>query len=359
MKILDKYIIKKYLGTFFFILALIMAISVVIDISEKLDDFLRSRPSLFQLVFNYYFNFIIFYSNLFSSLLLFIAIIIFTSKLAQNSEVISILSSGVSFNRFLRPYFIGTTFLVVLSVTLNHFGIPYANQTRIEFESTYVRSPFHIRKTNLHREIEPGTIVYFGRFSGKNKIGYNFSIEKWDGDKLKYKLMADRAVRQNDSTREWTIQNYFIRTIDGEREHVRSGPRLDTIFNFDIEDFGQNQDYAMTMNSFDLNNYIDSQKKRGADDLARYRLELHQRTSIPFAAYVLMIIGVSIASRKARGGMGLHIVAGVAIAFLYLLFLRMFSVSAINAGLQPLIAVWIPNIIFTFIAVYFYRKAAK
>jgi lipopolysaccharide export system permease protein len=359
MKILDKYIIKKYLGTFFFIMGIIMAISIVFDLSEKLDDFLRTQPTVYEMIVHYYFNFIIYYSNIFSSLLLFISIIIFTSNLAQNSEVIAILSSGVSYNRYLRPYFIATTFLVVLSVSLNHFGLPYANKIRIDFESRYWHGQFQIHKKNLHREVVPGTIVYFGRFSGGNKVGYNFSIEKWDENELIYKLMADRIVRDNDSTNEWTIQNYFIRTIDGEHETVRSGSKLDTVLDFRIEDFGQNLDYAMAMDSKVLNNYIDTQRMRGADDLARYRLELHQRTSLPVAAYVLMIIGVSIASRRVRGGIGLHIVVGVVIAFLYLLFLRMFSVSAMNAGLHPLLAVWIPNILFAFIAFYFYRKAAK
>jgi len=359
MKILDKYIIRKFLGTFFFIMAMIMAISIVFDLSEKLDDFLRTQPTIYEMVVHYYFNFILYYSNIFSSLLLFISIILFTSKMAQNSEVIAMLSSGVSYNRYLRPYFIATTIIVVFTVALYHFGLPYANKIRIDFESIYWYGKFQIRKTNLHREITPGTIVYFGRFTAENKVGYNFSIEKWEENRLTYKLMADRIVRDNDSTNNWTIQNYFIRELDGEDEIVRSGAKLDTVFDFRIEDFGQNLDYAMAMDSKELNDYIDTQRLRGADDLARYRLELHQRTSLPVAAYVLMIIGVSIASRKVRGGIGLHIVAGVVIAFLYLLFLRMFSVSAMNAGLHPLIAVWIPNIIFAFIALFFYRRAAK
>lgn len=359
MKILDKYIIKKYLGTFFFIMAMIMSISIVFDVSEKLDSFLRTHPGFVQIVFNYYFNFVIYYSNVFSSLLIFISIIIFTSKLAQDSEVIAILSSGISYNRFLRPYFIATTFLVLLSIVLNHIGVPYSNKVRLEFENSYVHNKSHIRKTNLHREVEPGTIVYFERFTALNKVGYNFSIEVWDGDVLKSKLMADRIIRNTDSTGHWTLQNYFIRTIDGNNETVVSGAKLDTVFDFKLKDFGQNLALAQAMDSFQLSEYIDKQRARGADDLTQYQLELHQRTSLPSAAYVLMIIGVSIASRKVRGGMGLHIVIGVAFAFIYLLFLRMFSVSAMNAGLQPLIAVWIPNILFGFIALYFYKHAQK
>jgi lipopolysaccharide export system permease protein len=350
---------KKYFGTFFFIMAIIMAISIVFDISEKLDDFLRTKPTMYQLIVHYYFNFILYYSNIFSSLLLFISIIIFTSNMAQRTEVIAILSSGVSYNRYLRPYMLATTMLVVATVLLNHFGLPYANKTRIDFESVYWHGEFNIHKTNVHREITPGTIVYFGRFTAGNTVGYNFSIEKWDGNKLTYKLLADRIVRNNDSTNQWMVQNYFIREIKGEKESLRSGDKLDTIFDFRIEDFGQNLDYAMAMDSRELNDYIDTQRMRGADDLARYRLELHQRTSLPVAAYVLVIIGVSIASRKVRGGIGLHIVIGVVIAFLYLLFLRMFSVSAMNAGLHPLLAVWIPNFLFALIAWYFYSRAAK
>ncbi len=359
MKIIDRYIIKNFLGTFFFIMGIIMAISIVFDISEKLDAFLRSQPGAYEIIVNYYFNFVIYYSNIFTSLLLFIAIIIFTSKLAQNSEIIAILSSGISFNRFLRPYFIATTIVVGFSVLINHTGVPYANKVRLEFEDTFVHNPFHIRKTNLHREMVPGTIVYFERFTSQNKVGYNFSIEHWEGDVLKKKLMADRIIRNTDSTGHWTIQNYFLRTIDGTNETIQSGAKLDTVFAFDLKDFGQNLDLAQAMDSYDLNNYIDVQRARGADDLARYQLELHQRTSLPVAAYVLMLIGVSIASRRVRGGMGLHIVVGVVLAFVYLLFLRMFSVSAMNAGLHPLIAVWIPNFLFGLVALFFYRMAAK
>lgn len=359
MKILDRYIIGKYLGTFFFIMGVIMAISIVFDISEKLDNFLRTNPSVYEIVVKYYFNFVIYYSNIFSSLLIFISIIIFTSKLAQNSEVIAMFSSGISFNRFLRPYFIATTILVLLSIVLNHIGVPYSNKVRLEFENTFVHNKSHIRKTNLHREVEPGTIVYFERFTTLNKVGYNFSIEKWDGDVLKSKLMADRIIRDVDSSGHWTLQNYFIRTIDGNKETVVSGAKLDTVFDFNLKDFGQNLDLAQAMDSYELNAYIDKQRERGADDLARYQLELHQRTSLPSAAYVLMLIGVSIASRKVRGGMGLHIVIGVVLAFTYLLFLRMFSVSAMNAGLHPFIAVWIPNVLFGIIALYFYKTAQK
>lgn len=359
MKILDRYIISKYLGTFFFIMAIIMSISIVFDVSEKIDSFLRTDPGAYEILVNYYFNFVIYYSNIFSSLLIFISVIIFTSKLAQNSEVISILSSGISFNRFLRPYFIATTILVVFSIVSNHIGVPYSNKIRLNFEDTFIHSPYHIQKTNLHREVEPGEIVYFERFTALNKVGYNFSIENWDGDVLKSKLMADRIIRNDDSTGHWTLQNYFIRTIDGTNEVIKSGDKLDTVFNFDLKDFGQNLDLAQAMDSFELNAYIDKQRSRGADDLARYQLELHQRTSLPVAAYVLMLMGVSIASRKVRGGMGLQIVIGVIMAFVYLLFLRMFSVSAMNAGLHPLIAVWIPNILFGFISLYFYRTAAK
>ena len=336
-----------------------MSISIVFDVSEKLDAFLRTDPGIYQIVVNYYLHFVIYYSNIFSSLLIFISVILFTSKIAQNTEVVAILSSGISFNRFLRPYFIATTILVFFSIILNHVGVPYSNKIRLEFENSFVHNKSQIRKTNLHREVVPGTIVYFERFTAMNKVGYNFSIEIWDGDVLKSKLMADRIIRDQDSSGHWTLQNYFIRTIDGNYEVIVSGAKLDTIFDFELKDFGQNLDLAQAMDSFQLSEYIDKQRARGADDLARYQLELHQRTSLPVAAYVLMIIGVSIASRKVRGGMGLHLVIGVVLAFVYLLFLRMFSVSAMNAGLHPLIAVWIPNFLFGLIALYFYRRASK
>jgi len=355
---LDRYIVKKFLGTFFFILTLLMSIAAIFDVSEKIDDFIKSGAPLKAILFDYYVNFIIHYGNLFSPLLIFISVIWFTGKMAHQTEIVAILSGGVSFRRFLWPYFLSATFLAGLSLYLNHYQLPIANKERLQFEEDYVRNKFHINDKNLHREIEPGTIVYFESFSYQQSFGYQFSIERWDEGRLVYKLLADKATC--DSTNHWLIENYFIRTYDSEnKERIRTGRRMDTIIPFNPSDLGQRNTVASALTTPELNKFIEREKLKGSDQVPFYLLEKHQRTSLPFATYILTLIGVSIASRKVRGGIGLHIALGFTIAIIYIFFMKISAVAATNSGLEPMIAVWIPNIIFLGLGAYIYQKTPK
>lgn len=359
MKIIDRYILKKFLGTFFFMLAVIMSIAIVFDISEKLEKFMTNDAPFLKIVFNYYLNFVFYYGNLFSSLLIFLSVLLFTSQMAQRTELVAIFASGVSFRRFLYPYFIGATILVGVSIYFTHYQLPIANKTRLQFEEEYLRKQFRISDKNLHRQYAPGNIAYFESFSTINNVGYKFSIEQWGDDgKLSSKLLADRA-RFDSITGKWVIENYYIREFSDSIETVRRGSKIDTLLALKPSDFGQRISVASTMGYTELNDFIEAERKKGSDKTVHYEIEKHQRTSYPFATYILTIIGVSIASRKNRGGIGAHLAVGVLIAVSYIFAMKVTTVAATNAGLNPLLAVWLPNIIYFFISIIVFTKAQK
>lgn len=340
-------------------LAIIMSIAVVFDISEKLEDFLQNTVPLKEVVFRYYLNFIFYYGNLFSSLLIFLSVLLFTSQMAQRTEIVAIWASGVSFNRLLRPYMIAATILVGISLYFTHYQLPIANQERIAFEEDYIKRTFTISDKNLHRQIEKNTIAYFESFSTINSLGYKFSLEKWDSNgKLKSKLMADRAIYDSLNGK-WRMENYYVREFLGDKEKLRTGIRLDTLINMKPSDFGQRLSYASMMSYEELSGFIEEEKLKGSDKVVYYEIEKHQRTSYPVAAYVLTIIGVSMASRKVRGGIGMHLALGVLIAVIYIFAMKVTTVAATNAGLDPFIAVWLPNILFASVALFIYTKAQK
>lgn len=359
MKKLDLYILKKFLGTFFFMLAVIMSIAIVFDISEKLEKFVKAGAPLDKIVFNYYLNFVFYYGNLFSSLLIFLSVLLFTSQMAQRTEIVAILASGVSFRRFLVPYMLGATILCGVSLYFTHYQLPIANKTRLAFEERYLNKQFRISDKNLHRQFSKNSIAYFQSFSTVNNIGYNFSIENWSDDgKLEYKLMADRALYDS-ATGKWTIENYYTRFLTDSGETIDHGRRLDTLINLEPSDFGKRLSVASTMGYQELTDFIKAERLRGSDKTVHYQIEKHQRSSYPFAAYILTIIGVAIASRKSRGGIGSHLAVGVLIAVSYIFAMKVTTVAATNAGLDPLLAVWVPNILYAVVAVVLYFKAQK
>src|SRR5690554_934468 len=359
MKILDRYILKKFLGTFFFMLAVIMSIAIVFDISEKLEKFMRSDAPFLEIVFNYYLNFAFYYGNLFSSLLIFLSVLLFTSQMAQRTEIVAIFASGVSFTRFLYPYFIGATILVGVSIYFTHYQLPIANKTRLQFEEEYLRKQFRISDKNLHRQYAPNNIAYFESFSTINNVGYKFSLEKWNDDgTLSSKLLADRA-RYDTLSGKWTIENFYVRHFTDSIETISQGTKIDTLLALKPSDFGQRISVASTMGYKELNDFIDSEREKGSDQTVHYEIEKHQRTSYPFATYILTIIGVSIASRKNRGGIGAHLAVGVLIAVTYIFAMKVTTVAATNAGLNPILAVWLPNIIYFFISIFVFVKAQK
>lgn len=360
MKLIDLYIIRKFLGTFFFTMALILSISVVFDLSEKIDQFLESDASAWEVVFEYYLNFIIHFGNLFSALFIFISVIWFTSKLSTNSEVVAILSSGVSFRRFLFPYFIGATILTLLSLYLNHFIVPHSNEIRIDFENQYMGSSHWHSNDHIHRQIGPGKLLYFKSYHPRYQRGNHFSLEKWEDDKrnLDHKLFATRA-KWDSSKGKWKLNNVMIRRYTSYGDTVQRWSSLDTVLSFGPKDLGQKVSSAKTMTYTELDQKIREERRKGSEDVVHYQLEKHKRSSYPMATYVLTLIGVSIASRKVRGGLGLHIAMGLAVAVSYIFFMKIFTVAATNAGLDPFVAVWIPNGIFLLIALLIYYQAPK
>jgi lipopolysaccharide export system permease protein len=360
LKLLDRYIISKFLGTFFYAIALIISVAIVFDISEKVDDFIQKEAPIRAIIVDYYFNFIPYFVNLFSPLFTFIAVIFFTSKMAYNTEIVAILASGVSFWRFLRPFLISASVLAILSFLLINFVIPPANQTRLEFEERYIRNPFYNREYNIHRQIGPGNFIYFESYNNQRNIGYKFSVEQIDKEtgEMKYKLMAD-MISWDTLVNKWKLENFYIRHIDGTDEKLTRGLSLDTTFNFYPEEFGRRINNIETMNFFELNKFIEDEKFRGSENIVFFELEKYQRMSLPFATFILTIIGVSVASRKVRGGIGLHIGIGLLIAFTYILFMQISTTFATNAGLSPMLAVWIPNIIYLFLGGFLLRKAPK
>jgi len=359
LKKLDRYIIFRFLGTFMFIMALLMTISMVFDLSEKLDDFLESNPSASEVIFDYYLNFVLHYGNLFSPLIIFIALIFFASQMAQRTEIVAILSSGVSFNRLLRPFFIAATILAGGALYLNHYVIPNANAERLAFEETYYRNKFNIKDANRHLELEPGSFVCFGRINLDRMEGKDFSLEHWGEDrKLKYKLTASTA-KLDTVKGQWTMKRYLERRFTDVGEVINQGALMDTTLNMTFEDFGRRDNFVSSMTTPDLNEFIDRERRKGSDKIPFYELEKHSRTSLPIATYVLTLIGVSLATRKVRGGIGMHIATGVLVVSLYIFAMKITSVMATNAGMNTLVATWIPNILFGVISIFLYVRAPK
>lgn len=357
LKTIDWYIIRKFIGTYFFALMLIIIIVIIFDISEKIDDFVTKKAPLRLIVFNYYFTFIPFFINTFSPLFIFISVIFFTSRMAYNTEIIAILSSGISFRRMMYPYFVSAFFIFALSFTLNHFIIPPANKIRLEFQDKYVKNPFVNNNQDLHFQTSPGQYVYMSSFNVYDDIARNFSIERIENGELKSKLISDYA-QWDTTTNKWKLQNYIIRDFDERGERITKGMTLDTAVNLNAIELKRRDYFVSSMNYFQLNDYIDEQRMRGSK-LDAALIEKHNRTAIPFSAFVLTAIGVSLSSRKVRGGIGLHIGIGITLSFTYILFLR-FSEIFVQANIAPpLIAVWIPNVIFSIIGIILYRIAPK
>lgn len=356
IKRLDWYIIKKFLGTYVFMIVLIISIAVVFDINEKIDKFMTNNASLEGIVFDYYLNFIPYYTNLFSPLFVFLAVIFFTSKLANNSEIISILSTGISFRRFLKPYMLSAFIIALFTFVFGGYIIPQANATRIEFEHTFVDP--RKKKTgdrDIQFKVGPGTIVYFGNFDLASNTGYNFSMDHFDSLNLNSRLTAQSI--KYDSAYNWTIRNYQVREFDGLIETINTGSSIDTILQIVPNDFIIASSDQQMMTSPDLRNYIKSQKERGMGNIQPFQIEYHSRIAMVFSAFILTIIGASISARKVKGGMGLNIGIGLALSMAYILFMTVSSTFAIKGGMSPFIAAWIPNIFFSGIAFYLYKRA--
>jgi len=358
MKKIDWYIIKKFLGTFFFTMILIILIVIIFDISEKLDDFLKNHAPLYEIVFSYYLTFIPFFTNMFSSLFTFIAVVFFTSKLAANTEIIAILSSGISFRRMLRPYLISATFLAVLSFYLANFLIPQTNKIRYAFEDKYIFSKKTNTSRNIHIQNSPGVLLYVESFNNDENRGRSFTMEKISNYKSNYKLKA-RDITYDSLSNSWEAHHYMISYNTNDSIKYEYGDTLSLELNVVPSDFSSRIKRMDVMNYFELDKFIADEKIKGSKNIKFYEVERHKRVSFPFATLILTIIGASLSSRKVRGGIGLHLAFGILISFAYIIFMQISTVFATFGTLSPFVAVWIPNFIFAILAIFLVRMAPK
>lgn len=359
MKKLDWYIIRKFLGTFFFTIALIILIVIIFDVSEKIDDFIDNEAPFKEIVLSYYLTFIPFFTNMFSPLFTFIAVVFFTAKIAYNTEIVAILSSGISFNRFLRPYMISATAIALLSFYLANFLIPTTNQIKEEFENKYIFRKTWSTKRDIHIQNKPGEILYVESFNSNILTGYNFTWEKFEEEELTYKL-ASKTITYDTTTQVWSIKNYDIRRIDKDgTQHFESGEQLDTTFNVIPRDYAKGVKRVDVMDYFELNEFIETERVKGSENTKFYLVEKYRRAAFPVATIILTIIGASLSSRKIRGGMGLHLAIGITLSFAYIVFMQISTVFATFGTLSPLVAVWIPNFIFLIIALLLLKNAPK
>lgn len=359
IKILDRYIIKKFLGTFLFTILIAVAIVIIFDLSEKIDKFV-GKATLHEIIFDYYAGFIPWLLNTFSPLFVFISAIFFTSKLAQNSEFVAMLSGGISFRRILAPYMFSAGVIALLSLVLSIYVIPSVNQNRLDFEDKYIKKQQIAadNQRNIHYQLSPGEFVYIEQFSRWANTAYKFTLEHIEDGKIVSKLSAESAAW--DSTLGgWKLKNYFIRDFYGESEVVRTGRQIDTVLSLTIEDFYRRKNAVESLNGKDLNELIAVQKMRGDNLVKRSLIEKNNRIAMPFSAFVLTLIAVSLASRKKRGALGLNIGIGLALSFIYILFMQFSKMFVFKDVMPPVLAIWMPNIIFAVVAAVLYRLAPK
>ncbi len=356
---MDRYIIGKFIGTYIFAIILIISISIVFDVNENLAKFSNNNAPLRAIVFDYYTNFVPYFANLFSPLFVFIAVIFFTSKLAGNSEIIAMLASGMSFKRLLRPYMISAAIIAILNFALGAYVIPKGTVIRHDFESLYKNNRKKTSATNVQLQVAPGVIAYMSQYDDTRKTGYNFSLDKFEEKKLISHMTANiiKYDTVSDSRYRWRAINYKIRTLDGTREQISSGTEIDTTIMMEPMDLIFSKGQQETLTSPELKHYISKQKNRGSSNVVQYEVEYHKRIASCLASFILTIIGASLSARKRKGGMGMYLGIGLGLSFTYILLQTISSTFAINADTPPILAAWIPNIIYIFIAYFCYKKA--
>ncbi len=355
IKQFDAYIMKKFLGTFFFIILLLFAIIVMFDINEKLDAMLAAP--LKETVFKYFMNFIPYFMNQFAPLFVFISVIYFTSKMADHSEIIAILSSGISFKRLTVPYLVSATIIALITLVLALYIIPPANVKRIEYTNQWVKNKRVDYGDNIQLQLRPGVMVYMARYDNITRHGSRISIDEFKGKELKTRITA--ADANYDTLGRWKLVNYEIRRFNGEKETRTKGASMDTMLNITPRDFLISKNDQETLTSPELRRYISEQKKRGVANIQQFEIEYEKRFAMTAAAFILTIIGLSLSSRKVRGGMGLNIGIGLLLSFSYILFMTVTQTFAVNGYTSPRVAMWIPNFLYLIIAIFLYRKASR
>lgn len=359
LKILDWYIIKKFIGTYFYSIALIISISIVFDINENLAKFTQYHAPIKAIVFDYYMNFVPYFANLFSPLFVFIAVIFFTSKLAGNSEIISMLAAGVSFKRLMRPYMVSAAIISVMTFFLGAYIIPKGTIIRQNFESMYKNEKKITAAENVQLQVGKGVIAYIQHYDNNLKKGYGFCLDKFENKKLVSHLTAAEIQYDtiSDTKYHWKVSNWRIRQLKGLRETITSGASKDTTIMMEPTDLVFSKGQQETFTSPQLRDYITKQIDRGSGNVVQYEVEYHKRIATSFASFILATIGLSLSSRKRKGGMGMYLGIGLALSFTYIMLQTVSATFAINANTPPMLAAWIPNIVFTIVAYFCYRKA--
>lgn len=361
MRILDKYILLRYLKSVFFTLFILIPIAVVIDVSEKVDKFLRhDELTVLEILGDYYLNFVIYYANTFLPLATFIACIMFTSKLANNTEVIAISSANISFTRFLRPYFIGASILAAIALGMNHFVVPKGNEVRHKFEKMYINKKIGGRGNveNYSLQLNDSAKIFIKNFNISGNRGFNFSYSEFKETKLKYKFVSNNIIWDTEKEL-FKFPQYTERFVLGSKDSLSTGKNKEMSLDFTPEDLKTSGSKSMNLTSDELIDYIEKSKRRGIKNLNSYKVELYQRTSLPISSYILTLIAVALASRKKRGGVGINLAIGIGLMFIYVFFMKVAKVLGSAPNSNALFMAWLPNIIFATIAVYLYFKEKK
>jgi lipopolysaccharide export system permease protein len=357
VKILDWYILKRYLLTFAVMLLLFIPIGITVHLAEKIGKILENNVP-FGEVMQYLLDFTIYFAHLLFPLFLFLSVIWFTSKLANNTEIVAFLSSGVSFSRFLRPYLIGAVIVAILSIVLGLYLAPNASKGFNNFKYKYLSGKKTTNSTNVLKQINDKDIIYVTSFDTKNKTGVNFTLEHFENSKMEYKISASN-IRFKEKDSVFQLTNYVKRTIGADNDILDSERRKDTLFSFDLEDLTPEDYIAETLRYNELVNFIDREEKRGSKFIGRYKLAKYQKWSLPVSVFILTIIAVAVSSRKRRGGMGVNLAFGICIAMIFVFFDKIFGTLASQSNFSPLLAVWFPNIIFGILAIILLRNAKR
>jgi lipopolysaccharide export system permease protein len=359
LRVLDRYIVKKYLGTFVVAIALIMTIAVIFDFSEKIDDFLAKEAPAKAIIFDYYLNFIPFFATLFSPLFTFISVIYFTSRMAYNTEIIAILSSGVSFRRLMLPYFYSSLLIAIVTFLLTNFVIPHSNLIRTNFEDVYYKPRPRYSAKDKHLQVYPNVYAYMETYTTSSQVGRNFTLERFSEDGELESKLSSYYVKWDSTINKWAARNYTIRDIVDGKEYLRSGLRIDTALIITPDDFARRATFVETMNYRQLHDEIELLRLQGSEEVKLLLNENHKRISNPFSIFILTLIGVSVSSRKARGGIGVQIGFGLALSFIYIFLMQFATQFSLKGNLDPMLAMWIPNLLFLVVGIFLYKSAPK
>lgn len=338
-------------------MGIIMILAMVFDLADKLNDFLQAGATANEIIFEYFFNFMLLYANMFSPMIIFVSVIWFTSKMAQDTEIIPIWNSGRTFGRFVRPYMIAATILMLLSLSLNHFIVPRANRVRLLFEEEFYWNNMQV--DDYHAEFPGEQVVYFSNYTSESGIVHDFVVEQWNEKGEMVSFLKAKTAKNEPGSNKWVLNDYFERKTSYPKDDLAVGKRIDTTFAFSIDEMATRANISEAMTYFELKEFIQRERDKGSKRVPTYEVVLYERSSLPFSTYILTIIGIAVASRKKRGGIGINIAIGLGIIFIYIFAMKVTSVAAMNVGLPSYIAVWVPNVLFGVIAYLLYRNVQR